>query len=343
MFEAITAPTRPNWMLRIAAGVLIVVLAAGLFSLLRMVRMPLKSYRGALPPLSGEQPELASRLREHVRYLSATIGERNIDHAGSLQAAGTYIRNQLSGSGYNVTEQAYTVEGHSVSNLEAQLPGSANGEGVLVVGAHYDSVTGTVGADDNASGVAATLELARSLKDANLRKAIRVVFFVNEEPPYFQTEQMGSFVYARQLRRDSVPVSAMISLEMLGYYSGQPGSQKYPAVLRWFYPNRGDFIGFVADSESRPLVRRAIRKFRESAKFPSEGVAAPANWPGIGWSDQWSFWQQSYPAIMITDTAVFRHPYYHTPQDTDEKIDFEKMARVVDGTRSVVAALADER
>ena len=169
------------------------------------------------------------------------------------------------------------------------------------------------------------------------------MFFVNEEPPHFQTESMGSLVYARELRQSGIPVSAMISLETIGYYFDASGSQKYPALLlSLFYPDRGNFIGFVGNSESRDLVRRAIRSFRASAQFPSEAVAAPASLPGVGWSDQWSFWQQGYPAIMITDTAAFRYPYYHTPLDTIDKIDFEKMARVVDGVRSVVVSLADE-
>jgi Zn-dependent M28 family amino/carboxypeptidase len=180
------------------------------------------------------------------------------------------------------------------------------------------------------------------LHGSKLRRTIRFVLFVNEEPPYFQSEQMGSFVYARQLRHDGVPVSAMISLEMLGYYSDAPGSQKYPTPFSIFYPSRGDFIGFVGNSESSDLVRRATRRFREAAQFPSEGVAAPAGLPGVGWSDQWSFWQQGYPGIMITDTALFRNPYYHTPLDTPDKVDFERMARVVDGVRSVVVSLANQ-
>jgi len=343
MFESINTPERPNWMLRIALAATIVALGAGLVSLWRMTQMPLKSYQGPLPSLSVEQSKLATQLSEHVRRLSTTIGERNIHRDGSLRSTTDYLRDNLVQAGYSVTELTYTVEGHAVSNIEALLAGREAGEGAVVVGAHYDSVAGTVGADDNASGVAATLELARMLHGSKLRRTVRFVLFVNEEPPYFQTEQMGSFVYARQMRRDGVPVSAMISLEMLGFYSDAPGSQKYPAVLSLFYPSRGNFIGFVGDSESRDLVRRATRRFRETAMFPSEGVAAPASWPGIGWSDQWSFWQQGYPAIMITDTAIFRYPYYHTARDTQEKINFDKMARVVDGVRSVVAALADEQ
>lgn len=342
MFESIGTPSGPNWKLRIASAVVIIALGTAVVSLWRMTQMPLKSYRGALPPLSATQVESAGCMAEHVRYLSKTIGERNTLRRGSLKAAADYIRSNLTQSGYTVTEQTYTVEGSSVSNLEAELTGSETGPGTVVVGAHYDTVSGTGGADDNTSGVAAALELARLLKGSKFHKTIRFAFFVNEEPPFFQTEQMGSLVYAKRLRQESVPVSAMISLETLGFYSDLPGSQKYPAVLSLFYPSRGDFIGFVGNRESRDLVRRAIRSFRESSRFPSEGVAAPATWPGIGWSDQWSFWQEGYPAIMITDTAIFRYPYYHTGRDTSERIDCVKMARVVEGASFVVAALANE-
>jgi len=212
----------------------------------------------------------------------------------------------------------------------------------VIVGAHYDSVSGTAGANDNASGVAAVLELARLLQGSKLRRPVRFVFFVNEEPPYFQTMEMGSFVYARQLHSDKVAVSAMISVETIGFYSDVPGSQKYPPVLSWFYPSRGNFIGFVGNSESQPLVRRCVRAFRQATQFPSEGVAAPDDWPGVGWSDHWSFWQQRYPAIMVTDTAVFRYPYYHTKLDRFDKVDFQKMSRVVEGLRDVIVSLANE-
>lgn len=343
MFESITVPTRPNWVLRIAAAAVIVALGAGFVSLWRMTQMPLKSYKGPLPPLSVAQSELATRLLGHVRSLSVTIGERNMHRAISLLAATDYLRNNLVQAGYAVAERTYDVDRKAATNLEAELVGSDSTSGLIVVGAHYDSVLGTVGANDNGTGVAATLELARLLKGTRLRRTVRFVFFVNEEPPYFQTESMGSLVYARQLRRDGIPVSAMISLETIGSYSDAAGSQKYPALLSLFYPSRGNFIGFVGNSESRDLVRRATRRFRESALFPSEGVAAPATLPGVGWSDQWSFWEQEYPAIMITDTAIFRYPYYHTPLDTLDKVDFQKMARVVDGVRNVVESLANER
>jgi Zn-dependent M28 family amino/carboxypeptidase len=343
MFESISAPRQPNWILRLAGVLMLCAMVAIFVSAWRMTQMPLRSHKGVLPPLSTAQSELAGRLTEDIRQLSSAIRERNLPHEGSLQATADYLRKELTQAGYAVTEQAYSIQGEAVSNLEADVVGSTRNDGAVIVGAHYDSANGTVGANDNATGVAATLQLARSLQGSHLRRTVRFVFFVNEEPPYFQTGQMGSVVYARKLKHDGVPVSAMISLETIGYYSDAPGSQKYPPLLNLLYPSRGDFIGFVGNSESRDLVRRATRAFRESAKFPSEGIAAPADWPGIGWSDQWSFWQEGWPGIMITDTAPFRYPYYHTSFDTADKVDFERMARVVDGLRNVVVSLADER
>ena len=275
MFESVITPKRPNWILRILAAVLLVVAAVSA-SLWQMSQMPLSSYRGPLPALTVSQSELASRLEKHVQYLSHEIGERNLDRVASMKTTTDYIRGELAQLGYSVDEQNYIVAGQSASNLEAQLPGASASEAIVIVGAHYDSVTGTVGADDNASGVAAVFELARILKETRLRRTVRFVFFANEEPPYFQTDTMGSFVYAHELHSKGIRVSAMISLETIGFYSDFPGSQKYPPVLGLLYPSRGNFVGFVSDGESRDLLQRSIRAFRGSAKFPSEGVAAPA-------------------------------------------------------------------
>jgi Zn-dependent M28 family amino/carboxypeptidase len=343
MFEPILDPRKPNWKLRLACTVLVLFLVMGFVWIWRITQMPLRSYMGPLHPLSDEESQLATRLSAHVTYLSETVGERSLSRPGSLQATTDYLRDTFTQAGYVATEHTYSIEGHAVSNIEVSLVGSDNSSGPVIVGAHYDSVAGTVGADDNATGVAGVVELARLLQGSKLRRTVRFVLFVNEEPPYFRTDTMGSLVYARQLRHDRIPVSAMISLEMLGFYSDVAGSQKYPPVLGLFYPSRGDFIGFVGNQESRDLVRRSIRRFRESASFPSEGVAAPADWPGVGWSDHWSFWQQQYPAIMITDTAMFRYPYYHTPLDTANRLDFARMARVVSGVRTVVESLAMEQ
>lgn len=340
MFEQDNDSTNRNWKMWIVLTVLAVALLVSMIWVLRMTRMPLKSYTGALPPLTSEQLETANRLSKHVKYLSETIGERNLSKTGTLETAADYFQNQLKQAGYSVIGQTYLVQGRQVHNLEVRLPGTdADGE-TVVVGAHYDSVTGSPGANDNASGVAAVLELARILQGVAHRKTIRLVLFVNEEPPFFQTGDMGSVVYARQLRSEHVAVAAMISLETIGFYSDVPGSQKYPVLLGLFYPDRANFIGFVGNQESRTLVRQSIRKFRETTNFPSEGVAAPGDWPGVGWSDHWSFWREQYPAIMVTDTALFRYPYYHTPFDTADRVNFEKMARVVDGVRRVVESLA---
>jgi Zn-dependent M28 family amino/carboxypeptidase len=341
MFESVDPSSRPNWKLRIGLTVLAAGLLAGVVSVVRMTHMPLKSYSGSLPVLSSEQSDLRDRLEAHVKYLSETIGERSLQRPRSLSTAAAYIRGNLQQAGYTVVEQGYPVLGQTCFNLEVTVPGSDSTSAIVVVGAHYDSVAGTTGANDNATGVAAVLELARLLHGTTPKRTVRFVFFVNEEPPYFQTENMGSLVYARRLRHEGQRVTAMISMETVGYYSDAPGSQKYPPVLGLLYPNRGNFIGFVGNTESRDLVQNAIRTFRLSVEFPSEGISAPPDLPGIGWSDQWSFWQEKYPAIMITDTAVFRYPYYHTVRDTADKVDFEKEARVVDGVRHVIEMLAD--
>jgi hypothetical protein len=304
--------------------------------------MPLRSWDKPLPPLTQEESEQRGHLLEDVTYLTGTIGERSFRQPRSLQATAGYLSRRLREQGYDVALLPYSANGLQVNNVEARLPGSEDSSGQIVVAAHYDSVAGTVGANDNATGVAAVLEIARLLRQANCRRPIRFVLFVNEEPPFFQTELMGSSVYARQLRHDGVPVSAMISIETIGFYSDQAGTQKYPPLLKLLYPDRGNFVGFVGNSASRELVRTSIRNFRETTSFPSEGIAAPAYWLGIGWSDQWSFWKEGYPGIMITDTAPFRYPYYHTANDTVDKIDFDKTARVVEGISKLIRSLANK-
>ncbi len=214
------------------------------------------------------------------------------------------------------------------------------GSGAIVVGAHYDTVPGSPGADDNASGVAVLIELAALLKGETL--PIRFVAFANEEMPYFQGPEMGSWTWARRARERGEPIRAMYSLEMLGYYRDAPGSQRYPPPLGLFYPDRADFIAFVGDLGARSLVRDSIRLFREKSMFPSEGVAAPAFIPGVTWSDHWSFRSHGFPAIMITDTAFNRYPHYHLPSDTPDKLDYERMARVTLGLAAMLKDLANE-
>jgi len=200
---------------------------------------------------------------------------------------------------------------------------------------------GSPGANDNGSGVAGVLALARAWAKREPSRTIRFVAFVNEEPPFFQTDLMGSLVYAKHCRDRGDKIVAMFSLETMGCYSSEKGSQKYPFPFGLFYPSHGDFIAFVGNTSNGDLVRGSVKTFRAQASFPSEGGAIPGNLPGVGWSDHWAFWQAGYPAIMVTDTAPFRYPYYHTAQDTPDKVDCDQLARVVDGLSKVLEELAN--
>jgi hypothetical protein len=319
--------------------VLVVCLYYG-HSFYRSFRTPGRSYAGVLGPLDNFQSRLRDHLKEHVAMLSQQIGERNMNHYERLEATAAYIRQYLEQQDYRVEEQDYTVNGKTCRNLYAVLDGSDKTKGVIVIGAHYDSVSGSPGADDNGSGVAAVLELARTMKnDANAHPII-FAFFPNEELPYSQTDNMGSLQLARYFKLQHLSIAGMISVETIGYYSDRPGSQKYPADIASFYPSSGNFIGFVGNLGSRAFLHQAIAAFRASTHFPSEGAALPKFVKGVSWSDHWSFWQIGVPAIMITDTAPFRNPYYHTANDTADHLDFDRMARVVVGLKHVLQALA---
>jgi Zn-dependent M28 family amino/carboxypeptidase len=232
--------------------------------------------------------------------------------------------------------------GAQTPNLIVETLGSTKPKEIIVIGAHYDTCMGTPGADDNATGVAGVLALARAFAGRPQARTLRFALFVNEEPPTFQTPDMGSWVYAKACRARGDNIVAMFSLESIGYYCDEPGSQKYPPPVGLFYPSKGDFIAFIGNGSNRALVRRCIRQFRSTTQFPSEGAAVPAALPGVGWSDHWSFWQEGYPALMVTCTAPFRNPNYHKPGDTPETLDYERLARVVMGVERVVVLLAAE-
>jgi len=221
------------------------------------------------------------------------------------------------------------------------VPGGARAEEIVVVGAHYDSARGTPGANDNGSGVAAMLELARIFREAKLARTVRFVAFVNEEPPFSNTDEMGSRQYARRTKARGEKVVGMLSLETIGWYSDHRGTQRYPFPLSLFYPSRGNFLGFVGNLDSRALLHEAIGSFRRHAAFPSEGIAAPRSIPGVDWSDHAPFWDEGYPALMLTDTAPYRYPHYHSAQDTPDKVDYERLARVVTGLAGMLRDLAN--
>lgn len=300
-----------------------------------------KKHEAPPPPPTREEALLRDRLHEHVSVLAGKIGERNTARYQELKRAAEYVTRQFREAGLPVREEPYRVGGKEVVNIEAELKGSSRPEEIVVVGAHYDSVMGSPGANDNGSGVAALLEVARRLKSTGPARTIRFVGFVNEEPPYFQTEEMGSRVYARNAKKRGDKVVAMLSLETIGYYSDQPDSQQYPPPLNLFYPSTGNFIGIVSNIGSATLMNRVLRSFRKATSFPAEGAAAPEWITGVGWSDQWAFWREGYPALMVTDTAPFRYRHYHEPTDTPDKLDYRRMARVVLGISKAVAELAE--
>ena len=303
--------------------------------------MPGKSYRGALPPLTAEERALQGQLQRDVRVLAEEIGERSLAVRKNMTAAATFLTRSLVEAGYEVRAETYSVENQTYANIEAERRGAEKPEEIVIVGAHYDSVYGSPGANDNGSGVAAMLAVARSLARTPAARTLRFVAFTNEEPPFFQTENMGSLVYAKGCRDRGENIVAVLSLETIGYYDDAPGSQTYPlGLLDRVYPISGNFISFVGNVSSGSLLRRAIASFRRHVQFPSEGAILPDFVAGAGWSDHWSFWQQGYPAIMLTDTAPFRYPYYHTAEDLPDKIDFDRFARVTAGVGRVVAELA---
>jgi Zn-dependent M28 family amino/carboxypeptidase len=300
--------------------------------------MPGRNISSAAALNQGEVA-LRAELIADVQKLAGEIGERNMSRYPQLLAAADFIESSLAGAGLTPRRISYELRGRACHNIEVEIRGTS--PDVFVIGAHYDSVLGCPGANDNGTGVAALLALARRFAGKPARQTLRFVAFVNEEPPYFQSEEMGSFVYAKHCKERGDRIAGMISLETIGYFSDAPGSQRYPSPgLGFFYPSKGNFIGFAANTSWRSLLRAAVAAFRKAGRLPCQGAALPAAIPGIGWSDQWSFWQCGYPAIMVTDTAPFRYPHYHEPTDTPDKLDYDRFALVVSGMERVIEDLA---
>ena len=329
------------WAFLVVLAVILVLLGLAIRYL--MFWTPLKSYHGPWVPLSSEEILVRDALQRDVRFLAEEIGDRNwLVYPGLLQAT-EWIEASFAQAGYRVRRLGFDVRGRRVDNLEVEISGRTRPEEIVVVGAHYDSVPGCPAANDNGSGVAALLALARALRNAQPERTIRLVAFANEEPPFYRTDEMGSVVYARECRRREERIVAMLSLETIGFYRDEKGSQMYPPPFSLFYPAEGNFIAFVGNLSSASLVRKCLATFRREVKFPSEGAALPEFITGIGWSDHWSFWKQGYPAIMVTDTALFRYPYYHSPKDTYDKLDYDRLARVTAGIETVVRELIRAR
>lgn len=282
------------------------------------------------------------RLREHVVTLSVDLGPRDAGHPENLERTADYLRHQLELFAGDVLEQPYSADGLHVRNIRALLGPDTDER--IVVGAHYDVAGPYPGADDNASGVAGLLELARLLAfDDDLPLRVELVSWPLEEPPFFYTRKMGSFVHARSLKEEGIKVRAMLALEMIGYFTDEPDSQRYPLfLLRPFYPTTGNYIAVVGKLFQRKLVRTVRQAMGEATPLPVESINAPRLLPGVALSDQINYWWAGYPAAMITDTAMYRNSNYHTANDTHDTLDYERMARVVDGVRAAVHALGTE-
>jgi Zn-dependent M28 family amino/carboxypeptidase len=274
-----------------------------------------------------------------VRYLSDEIGQRSYLDIPELNRTADFIEDKLSSFGYRVAREEFSYGEGTYYNIISDIKGKEeNEDGMLLVGAHYDTVVGTPGADDNASGIAGLLELARLSAQSPPRRAMRFAAFCLEEPPAFMTSRMGSYVHARRCREKEDRIFGMISLEMLGYYSDYKGSQLYPSsIFRLFYPDRGNFIAFVGNISSKPFTKNMRDAFRAHSSLPVETLHGISLVPGVDFSDHRSFWKFGFPAFMITDTAFYRNPNYHGPGDTAETLDYEKMAELIRGLHKAIS------
>ena len=276
-------------------------------------------------------------LRDHVKTLTVTIGERSVDLPAKLKETAAYIKSFYHAIDVPVNSQPYSYADFTVENIITEIAFSPRPKYRFILGAHYDSVAGTVGADDNASAVAVQLEAARHLAalmgDIGLDLAVKFVSFALEEPPAYNTRHMGSRMYANKARKDKEQIDGMICLEMVGYTCHEPGCQSYPFPLMFMdYPKEGNFIGIVNNFKSRDFARRLVEQFRKNDQLPVVKLTVPFNgWvmPAVRLSDHASFWDQGFKAVMVTDSAFYRNPYYHTAADTMDKLDFDFMAQVV--------------
>jgi len=276
-----------------------------------------------------QKQTLIQNLYGHVEYLSVRVGDRHLWKEGSLNKAADYIESVFTSSGYAVWRQNYSCYSQGVSNLIAEKTGT--GRGVLIMGAHYDTVPGSPGADDNASAVAGLLELARLNQETSNKKTLVFSAFVNEEAPCFGSPNMGSMVYAKHLKEQRIPVEVMVSLEMIGYFS-EERIQAYPLPgMGLVYPKKADYIGVVGNFHSSKYISFLKKGIRKHSNIHARSLTAPEFFGGINLSDNYSFWHHGYRAVMVTDTSFFRNRHYHQLTDTIDTLDFDKMAEVIKG------------
>lgn len=301
-----------------------------------VIAQPVMGLANTATPDLYASPE---RLRDHVRVLSEDFLGRGFDQPQTLQRAADYIVAELAKSGVMAERQRFEVDGQSYENLIARFGPAEGTKALLVMGAHYDSAlthegVPTSGADDNASGVAGLLELARLLTQATPGQPVELVFYTLEEPPKFRTNDMGSYRHALSLQQRNQPVRLMLSVEMIGYYSEEAGSQSYPlAPLGWIYPDKGNFIALIGELKNFSEMRRtkAVMRAAGGGLHPLDvhSLNAPRFVHGVDFSDHLNYWRLGYPALMVTDTSFMRNPHYHQRTDTWQRLDYTRMAQVV--------------
>ena len=314
-------------------------------AILYTVHMPGWSHAGPIPPPTPAEQAMIPRQERTIQVLAHEIGPRNVRNARKLHAAERHITDELKALGLQVATQEIVVFDTPTHNVEVAFPGAALPDEIVLIGAHYDTVTLSPGADDNATGVAALLEIARALAapDApKLDRTVRLVFFVNEEAPFYKEEGMGSVAYARRSKARDEQIVGMLSLDMLGYYSDDSGSQRFPPIYRWEWRDAGDFILIMGGLRARPFVQQAVGLFRETTAMPCRGIAVAPEFAGSDRSDHWSFHLEGYPGAIVTDTGVSRNPHYHQLTDTLDTLDLNRLARVTSGLITVTQRLATE-
>lgn len=276
--------------------------------------------------------EIRIELQKHLHYLSVTLGERSIYRPANLKAAEDYVFHQFEAMGYEPRRQYLTCMGKQVANV---IAGDLNPQGYYLLGAHFDTVAGSPGADDNASGVAVLLTAARLARSLSPPRPWVFIGFTTEEPPVFGTPYMGSNFYARQAQKDRHKILGMLCLESVGYYLQEPNSQRLPVVLKYLgYPTTGNFIGIVSDRRSKPLMQNLEKALKTGCRLPVATLAVPLGGyllPEVRLSDHANFWDQGYPAVMLTDTAFMRNPHYHTERDRLEDLDLDAMVELTQG------------
>jgi hypothetical protein len=312
--------------IRVIAGVMAGTIALTI-AVVNHLAMPGKSYSETPPPLTQTQQLRQDDLKNTVQKLSSEIGTPR--DLLSVSKRLKFIAPLFP------QHQDYQLKGVTHQNLSLEIRGQTKPDEIIIIGAHYDAIAMSPGADDNASGIAALMSLAKQFQQAKFARTVRFVAFAQEE-----LGKIGSQAYANRSKQLNENIVAMLSFDMLGYYTDQPGSQAYPVPVGNLYPDRGNYLAFISNLKSRDLLRSTIQSFRKSAALPSEALALPELIKDIGRSDHAAFWKAGYPAILVTDTASFRNPHYHQPSDRIETLDFDRLTRAVDGIATIIEDLA---